>query len=96
MALNTTSDFQLAINKILFYVDQAFGGIDKNGFWIYSKLLHEDFQTLMTNYYVYKQTRLGTYGTNAADVVNNATPSVNKTTFTDGGKPIEATSPTTW
>lgn len=55
MALSSTDDLKLAINQILIYMDNVFGGIDWERLPIYTKMLPVDAATLRGLYATYKK-----------------------------------------
>lgn len=97
MALVTASDYQTALYRVLYYMDQNYSGIDKNGTWIFAKILKEDWDAIMVGYYAFKKNLLGTFGVNDQHIVNNAVAAGQEDlTFSTGGGSQIKTSPVTW
>lgn len=53
MALSTVQDYQLAVNQLLYYMDNVCGGIDRERLANYTGMLKADFDTIISAYVSY-------------------------------------------
>lgn len=57
MALANTTDYALLVNRLLYYIDQNFSGIDYERLPIFADILPEDLATIRSAYATYKKAR---------------------------------------
>jgi hypothetical protein len=57
MALQTVSDYQTALNGLLYYLDNEFSGLDRVGIPRVALLETEDWLTILAAYKTYKTSR---------------------------------------
>lgn len=81
MALSTAADYKAALNGVLWHMDNAGNGIDRNGLPVDAEMLRADFNTMMADYAVYKKARAAAPTDN---LVGTGEPGANTTTFSKG------------
>lgn len=79
----TAADYKTVVDKIFYYIDHNFGGIDKNGFPVYAQINRADFDQLLADYFVYKQTR---DGRPSVVELHAGAHGVNNTVYATGGE----------
>lgn len=57
MALSTAADYKAVVNGLLWYIDNNFSGIDRNGLPVDANIERENFNQIMTDYATYELAR---------------------------------------
>jgi hypothetical protein len=86
MALTTVADHQLAINRILWFLDTVHGGVNPAEFLVNTGMLKGDFDVLAAAFVTYKKTR------KARPTAYEVTPSGhgdNQTTLWNGDSAVQ-------
>lgn len=83
----TAAEYKAALNQVLYYLYQNFGGLDHHGLQSYGKLTFADLRQILADFYVYKQARENTPLDGSNNIIREAFPTAHgaaNTTFQDG------------
>ena len=83
MALTNVTEYKDFVNRLLWYIDNNYGGIDRQGLWVSTGMVEADLLDRLDNgsdgYKVFKKAFKARPASS-----QNGTPATNRTTFGNG------------